>query len=165
MWYCDSMIRRAVLVLENIRSAYNVGNLIRTADALDYDIIIAGYTPHPDNNPRIQKTALGSQNHVYTQKFWNPNQALQRCRDQNYLLCGAEITQSSIALNWYDPMIHNPYQKAIALFVGNEVSGLCGDTLQRVDLVLHIPMRGIKESLNVWQAWAILMRHLSIAQF
>lgn len=46
-------------------------------------------------------------------------------------------------------MIHNPYQKAIALFVGNEVSGLCGDTLQRVDLVLHIPMRGIKESLNV----------------
>ncbi len=65
------------------------------------------------------------------------------------MLCGAEITLSSIPLHRHNPMIHNPYQQTIALFVGNELSGLCGDTLQSVDLILHIPMHGIKESLNV----------------
>lgn len=52
------------IILENIRSAYNVGNIIRTADALGRGVVISGYTPHPARNPRVSKSALGADKHV-----------------------------------------------------------------------------------------------------
>jgi tRNA G18 (ribose-2'-O)-methylase SpoU len=58
-----------VIILENIRSAYNVGNVIRTADALGRKVRIVGYTPSPTDNPKVRKTSLGAEENVDLQQF------------------------------------------------------------------------------------------------
>jgi 23S rRNA (guanosine2251-2'-O)-methyltransferase len=149
------------VIIENVRSAYNTGNIIRTADALWYSVILSGYTPHPHQNQKIKKTALGSQEAVYMLEFRNTKEALQWCRTQWILLIAAESTMYSIPLTSYTSHLHNPHSQSIAIVVGNEVSWVLPETLEMVDHVVYIPMIGIKESLNVWQAAAIVMWHLN----
>lgn len=145
------------IVLENIRSAYNVGTIIRTADALGYDVVLSGYTPNPETEEKVRKTSLGAEAQVTLLSFWNPDEAILFLQKEGYQLIAAECTADSVSLETIQEM---EVSKKIALIVGNEKTGVFAATLQACRIVTHIPMRGVKESLNVAEAAAIVMREM-----
>ena len=145
------------IVLENIRSCYNVWNIIRTADALWFDIIISGYTPSPFDNTKVLKTSLGSEKSVNIYHYYNTKQAIEFTREKYKNLIAAEITNKSISLSDF---VKKNNLDTIAIVFGNEVDGVLPETLNLVDSVVHIDMLWIKESLNVGQTTAIFMREI-----
>lgn len=143
-----------VVILENIRSAYNVGNIIRTADALGWQVRLTWYTPSPIDTQKVVKTSLGAENNVGLKQFGHTPEAIAFARQQNLLVVAAEITKDSVSLASSPKIGHT----GVAVIFWNEVDGVLDSTLKLVDQVVHIPMQGIKESLNVGQSSAIFMR-------
>ncbi len=146
------------LILPNIRSCHNVGAMFRTADACGFDkIYLVGYTPVPPRK-EIDKVALGAEKTVP----WEHKQSLVRLLNtlhkKGYTIIALEKTENSIELGTIKKSI---VSDKIALIVGNEVDGIEKKILEKSDLVVHIPMRGTKESLNVSIAAGIAMYALS----
>lgn len=142
-----------IIVLENIRSAYNVGNVLRTADGLGFDVVLSGYTAHPQDEARILKTSLWSEHQVNLQQFWNPQHALDRLQSAWYIIIAAETGPEALDL----PDWEIPLDRSVAIVFGNERTGVLSQTLRSVDAIVQIPMVGIKESFNVSQSSAIFM--------
>lgn len=147
-----------IVILENIRSAYNVGNIIRTADALGWDVWLAGYSPSPEESLKVRKTALGAEESVHIQRFDTPQDALVYAAQNQIFTIAAEITDQAQALDEFQSK-RDPNQRLAVVF-GNEVDGVEQNTLDEVDKVVYVPMQGIKESMNVGQTTAIFMRAL-----
>ncbi|MFA7717666.1 MAG: TrmH family RNA methyltransferase [Candidatus Absconditabacterales bacterium] len=147
-----------IVILENIRSAYNVGNIIRTADALGWQVRLSGYTPSPLDNSKVVKTSLGAENNVGLKQFDSTADAIIEAKKKKYIVIAAEITKMSLPLASFS---HAHPGENIAIIFGNEVDGVLDSTLKLVDEVVHIPMQGVKESLNVGQTSAIFMRAFS----
>ena len=145
-----------VVILENIRSAYNVGNIVRTADALGWKVWFTGYTPSPLDHPKVKKTSLGAEETVDVKQFGFTAEAIDYARSQGMQVLAAEIAEGAVALGDFD----HTKNSSLALIFGNEVEGVLDDTLKLVDQVIYIPMLGVKESLNVGQSAAILMWEL-----
>ena len=148
---------KPAIALENIRSAYNVGNIIRTADALGYDVILLWYSPSPFENEKVLKTSLGAEKNINLKQFYNPTKWLEYIKNNYPLTIAAEITPTAIPLTQLWDKILN---KNFCIIVWNEVNGVSQETLEKVDLISFIPMNWIKESLNVCEAATIFMRHL-----
>lgn len=148
------------IVMENLRSAYNVGNIIRTADALSRGVIFVWYTARPDHK-EVKKTALGAELTVPYKEFTNLSEALVSMKSQG-LIITAEITEHSTSLSDINQQFTTLHisEKELFVIVGNEVTGVEQESLTQSDIVCHIPMLGSKESLNVGQAAAIIMREL-----
>ncbi len=146
---------RKALLLENIRSAYNIGNIIRTADALGYDVILAGYSPSPFENPKVKKSSLGAEKSVNIKVFYNPVEALKYAKEEYGYLIWAELTDEAVNIEDGKKIIKN--QSWFAVIFGNEVDGVTLETLEKLDKICFIPMKGVKESLNVCEAAAIFM--------
>jgi TrmH family RNA methyltransferase len=146
---------RKIVVLENIRSAYNVWNIIRTADSLGRDVWMSGYTPWPDEQPKVKKTSLGAEENVWLKRFDDALQAINFARENDFDVLAWEITPDAIDLAKYEKSGKN-----IMLILWNEVDGVQKKTLETVDAVVYIPMHWIKESMNVGQSSAIFMREL-----
>lgn len=142
-----------VVILENIRSAYNVGNIIRTADALGWQVRLTGYSPSPAYNKKVVKTSLGAEETVGLRQFGFTQEAIDEARNLWFSVVAAEITDQAISLDQCD------IKHSVALVFGNEIDGVLSETLSSVDSVAYIPMQWIKESLNVGQSAAIMMRH------
>ena len=147
------------IIIENVRSAFNTGNIIRTADALGYDVILSGYTPSPSRDLKVKKSSLGAEESITIKEFRNPSEAIIYAKQHYGFLISAEKTEKSIALD--KSLSFKLPDLNFSLVVGNEKTGVLPETLQASDLVVHIPMQGTKESLNVGQAAAIMMRELS----
>lgn len=145
-----------VVILENIRSAYNVGNVIRTADSLGWKVWIVWYTPSPVDNPKVCKTSLGAENTVWLQQFDFTVDAMNAARKLWLQIIAAELTEDSVSLSDFSCNS----KEWIAVIFWNEVDGVMESTLKEVDAVVEIPMQWIKESMNVWQSTAIFMREL-----
>lgn len=143
-----------VLILENIRSAYNVGNIIRTADALGWQVRLTWYTPSPQDTSKVSKTSLGAEDHVGLQQFGYTSEAIAYAKQQNLTIIAAEIAPWALSLQDIVATSH----EWVAIVFGNEVEGVLTSTLEQVDQVVYIPMQGVKESLNVGQTSAIFMR-------
>lgn len=92
---------RKVVILENIRSAYNCGNIIRTADALGREVWLVGYTPHPDEQSKVKKTSLGAEETVKLQRFDYSKEAITFAKEQNFTVLAGEITDDAIAVDEY----------------------------------------------------------------
>lgn len=164
-------MRQIVLVIHNIRSAHNVGSLLRTADGLGVEkAIISGYSPYPTMNKderlphiaervnfQIHKTALGAENSVNWRRIDDLKAELAQLRQAGYILCALEQLDGAVSLNQYKP------SEKIALVLGNEVSGVDDQLVGMMDVCLEIPMRGQKESFNVAVAGAIALYHLTTA--
>lgn len=162
-------MRSVVLVIYNVRSAHNVGSMLRTADGLGIGkVYLCGYTPYPissDDNRlphlaartsrQIHKTALGAENSVIWHHRTDVKKTLEQLRAQDYRLIALEHTDKSIKLSALEPV------GKIALVVGNEIAGLPGMVLDVCDRHVYIPMSGKKESFNVAVAAAIALYHLS----
>ncbi len=149
------------IVVENLRSAYNVWNIIRTADALGRWVIFVWYTARPDHK-EVKKTALWAELTIPTMEFTELSDALYYMNTHG-LIIAAEDTEQSIPLKDIHDHIKTTHKSDGDCFVivGNEVTGVEQETLEKADIVSKIPMLGIKESLNVGQAAAIMMREIS----
>lgn len=147
---------RSIIILENIRSAYNVGNCIRTADALGWEVRLTGYSPSPMENPKVKKTSLGAEDHVQLRQFNYSEDAIEEAKKLWIPVIAAEITPEATSLASYK----RAKEHSLAIIFGNEVEGVLPQTLKAVDEVVFIPMQGIKESLNIGQSSAIMMREL-----
>lgn len=144
-----------VAVLENIRSAYNVGSVLRTADAFLLEAVVTcGYTAHPPHK-QISKTALGAEHTVATQHFSTTKEAIEFLRKKEFSIWAVEQVEHSKLL----------YQFAlptsgIAVIFGNEVSGIEPSTLELCDGCIEIPQWGMKHSLNISVAAGIILWEL-----
>ena len=147
---------KRIVILENIRSAYNVGNIIRTADSLWWEVRIVWYTPSPVDNPKVVKTSLWAENTVWLRQFDFTIDAINEAHEMWLEVIAAELTENSVSLWEYVCKSEN----WIAVIFWNEVDGVMEKTLKEVDAVVEIPMQWIKESMNVGQSTAIFMREL-----
>jgi 23S rRNA (guanosine2251-2'-O)-methyltransferase len=136
-----------IILLDNVRSAFNVGSLFRTADACGCcQVITTGITPHPggSGSDKLAKSALGADKIVSCRHFDTTLQAIQTLRMEGYKLIGVETTQRSVCYT----DAHYP-QEGTALILGNEVTGVDTEVLPLLDEIVEIPMFGNKNSLNI----------------
>ena len=159
---------KITLVLDNLRSCYNVGSIIRSANGFKcHNFIFLGTTPYPllKNDPRfryqslkqaqqIAKTALGAQTTIQGRYFPNINHFLKEKGDCP-LVC-LETTNQSQAIQGYR------LNQDIYLVIGNEIEGVSQDLLNQADSQLHIPMLGSKKSFNVAVAVGIALYQLML---
>ena len=134
-----------VLVLDNIRSALNVGSAFRTADAFALEkIYLCGITATPPHR-EILKTAIGASDSVDWIYKKDTEDAIKELKDENYQVLAIEQAEESEQLQSYN------YQKdkKYALVFGNEVSGVQDSVMEVVDGCLEIPQFGTKHSLNI----------------
>lgn len=134
-----------VVVLDNVRSANNVGSIFRTADAFRVaNILLCGITPVPPSN-ELHKTALGAEESVSWQYYKDTLQAVEELRKQNYLILSVEqVKDSTLLQNWKVDV-----SRPTALILGNEVFGVGQEVVNASDGCLEIPQFGTKHSLNV----------------
>jgi tRNA G18 (ribose-2'-O)-methylase SpoU len=153
-----------IAVLENIRSAYNVGSVFRTADAFLLEAIyIIGYTAKPPHK-EIKKTALGAEDSVEWKYFDNANLAIAQLRENGYKVFAVEQVEKSISL---ENFLNKPGDR-IAVIFGNEVSGVEQSTIEQCDGCIEIPQFGMKHSLNIATAagvvlWEIVRTYLPVS--
>ncbi len=150
---------QTVLVLDNIRSLYNVGSMFRTADGFGVaGIVLCGYTGTPEQHlSKIGKVALGAEYSVPWEKGGATWRAIERLKKRGYAVAGLERAEGSMPIASY----RRP--KKLALVVGNESRGLSPAVRKRLDVMLEIPMAGIKESFNVSVACGIALYALASA--
>ena len=142
-----------IAVLENIRSAYNVGSVFRTADAFLVEAIyICGYTAQPPHK-EITKTALDAQNSVIWKYFENSSLAIDYSKKQGYKIYSIEQVTNSISLEKFCEF----NEDKIAFIFGNEVSGVELKTIELCDGCVEIPQFGMKHSLNISVAAGIVL--------
>jgi len=145
-----------VVVLENIRSAYNVGSVFRSADAFFIEsIYLVGFCATPPHK-EIAKTALGAEQAVPWKQVPKAAVAIQELQSRGYRVLAAEQTDSSVRLHQLP--VH-PGQK-LAIVFGNEVTGIESDTLQCCDGCIEIPQFGMKHSLNIATAAGVVLWEL-----
>ena len=138
------------VVLDNIRSAYNVGSIFRTADAARIrHIYITGYTPTPEHRS-VAKTALGAEHTVPWSHAPNAFALLDQLRADGVTLAALEQTDTPTHIESV-----TAERFPLAFVLGNEVSGVQQEILDRCDLALEIPQYGAKHSLNVSVAFGI----------
>ncbi len=142
-----------IAVLENIRSAYNVGSVFRTADAFLLEgIYITGYTCTPPHK-EIKKTALGAEDSVEWKHFVSAAEAIETLRNNGYKIYAVEQVSTSFSL---EKLSFDQYEK-IAVIFGNEVSGVEHDTILLCDGCIEIPQLGMKHSLNIATAAGVVL--------
>lgn len=134
-----------VLVLDNIRSAHNVGSAFRTADAFGVDkIYLGGICPVPPS-PELRKVALGAEEVVPFAHVSDVVDLVHRLQAGGYTVISVEQTVNSVKL---DRFRREPGKK-YALVFGNEVEGVQQEVVDACDFALEIPQKGTKHSLNV----------------
>lgn len=153
---------KLVLVLDNIRSTYNVGAILRTAEGFGVDkIILSGYTPRINDgrvlphlreklNREIHKTALGAEEMLDIYSSGDIINELLTLKKQGYQIVGLENNIDSdklIKLN--DPILKSRLSDNVVLILGEEVHGIDYSLHDIIDVFLEIPMYGKKESFNV----------------
>ncbi len=138
------------VLLDNIRSLYNVGSIFRTADgAMVSGLYLCGYTPHPPRR-EIEKTALGATSTVPWEYNRDPVPVINSLKSRGICICALEHTDRSIP---YTSL--SPGNFPLCLVVGNEISGVSPAVLAQADIAIEIPMYGIKQSLNAAVAFGI----------
>lgn len=150
------------VLLNSIRSNYNVGSIFRTSDgAMIEKLFLCGYTPHPPNSElpggkkEIHKTALGATESVSWEYVRDPIEVIKHLKANGIKICALELTSTSKP---YYQLKENNFP--ICLVVGNEISGVTQDILDECDFSIEIPQYGIKQSLNVAVAYGIAIFEL-----
>ena len=134
-----------IIVLDNVRSLYNVGSVFRTADSfLLKAVYLCGITAKPPHR-EIEKTALGATETVEWVYFNDTREAIGRLKCSNFEIIAIEQTENSVALNEFIPKPDRSY----ALIFGHEVKGVQQNIVNLSDHCIEIPQLGTKHSLNI----------------
>lgn len=147
-----------VLVLDNIRSAHNVGSAFRTADSFKIDKVwLCGICAVPPS-AEIHKSALGAEDSVDWEHVDDTMEAIDALKTEGYIIASAEQTVDSVILDTFVPEKGKKY----AIVFGNEVAGVRQDVVDASDMVLEIPQFGTKHSLNVSVSMGVILWHLRL---
>ena len=139
-----------VVVVPDVRSAYNVGSIFRTADSAGLrHVYLCGFTPTPEHRG-VAKTALDAQDSVPWSHEADVLPLLARLKKEGYTVAALELTARAIP-----PARIEPAHVPLALVLGNEVYGVSREVLGAADLHLALPQYGVKSSLNVSVAFGI----------
>ncbi len=142
-----------IAVLENVRSAHNVGSVFRTADAFLLEAVyIIGYTAVPPHK-EIKKTALGAEDTVFWKYFKTTAEAIEDLKQNGYAVYAVEQVTNSLSLEnteFYS-------DEKIAVIFGNEVTGVEESTLPLCRGCIEIPQLGMKHSLNISVAAGVVL--------
>ena len=142
-----------IAVLENVRSAYNVGSVFRTADAFLLEAVyLTGYTAHPPHK-EIKKTALGAEDTVEWKHFSKTMEAIPVLREQGYRIFAAEQAVNSQPLH----KLQFEAGDKIAIIFGNELTGVEQEIILNCDGCIEIPQLGMKHSLNISTAAGVVL--------
>ncbi len=138
---------RISFVLDNLRSVFNVGSIFRSSDGCGIvnHLYLCGTTPTPDH-PKMAKTALGAEKSITWSYHRNGLLLTQDLLQGNTQVIALELSPISVPLHNY---LRTMLPSELTLIIGNEVTGIDPDILSIVTNHIHIPMHGIKESLNV----------------
>lgn len=140
-----------IVVLENIRSAYNVGSVFRTSDAFLIEAIyIIGYSAKPPHK-EIKKTALGAEETVEWKHFKTSTEAIDELKRKGYKVYAVEQVENSISLEKFTA------KDNVAVLFGNEVTGVEQSTIALCDGCIEIPQLGMKHSLNIATAVGVVL--------
>jgi 23S rRNA (guanosine2251-2'-O)-methyltransferase len=143
-----------VVLLDQVRSLYNVGSFFRTCDGVRVSrLVLAGITAAPPH-PQIAKTALGAELSVPWEKTDDPAAALDRLRDAGWELAAIETSLHAVDLFDWQPAF------PVCVVFGHEVDGIRTETLARCDVHVRIPTLGTKQSLNVATAGGVVLYEL-----
>ncbi len=138
------------VVLDNIRSIYNVGAMFRTCDAvLAEKMYLCGITGHPPRKD-IDKVALGAVEVVPWEYQPSAKETLLKLKENGVKICALELTKQSVHFK------EMKYPFPMALIVGNEVEGISDELMELVDFAVDIPMLGMANSLNVATAFGMV---------
>jgi tRNA G18 (ribose-2'-O)-methylase SpoU len=132
------------VMLNNVRSMYNVGSIFRTCDAANVkELILTGYTPYP---PRIEieKTALGASDSVTWRYDKNIIDAIKTQKEKCEKIIAVELTNNS---RQYNALTKSDFPCCFVF--GNELMGIDDYVLELCDDAIALPMHGVKHSLNV----------------
>ncbi len=134
-----------VVVLDDIRSLYNVGSVFRTSDAFRVEAIyLCGITAVPPS-AEIHKTALGAEFSVDWKYYKSAVEAVDELKKEGYVVYSIEQVENSISFDTFNPYINKKY----AIVMGNEVKGVQQEVIDHSDGCLELPQYGTKHSLNV----------------
>jgi tRNA G18 (ribose-2'-O)-methylase SpoU len=156
------------LIIHNVRSAHNVGSLLRTAEGLGVnEVYMTGITPYPAGggdkrlphisqkvHRRIAKTSLGAEESVAWEHKEDISGLINHLKRKGFLIAALEQAPDAVPLQSFRT------SRNLALIVGNEVEGLDDAVQELADVKIHIPMAGLKESFNVAAAGAMALYHL-----
>ncbi|MBP5630052.1 MAG: RNA methyltransferase [Bacteroidaceae bacterium] len=146
-----------VVVLDHVRSLYNVGSVFRSSDAFCIEgVVLCGITARPPH-PEIHKTALGAEESVEWKYFERTEEALSWLKQQGYTVLAIEQCEGSTMLQDFQRQPGEKY----AVVLGNEVKGVQQQVVDLCDGCIEIPQYGTKHSLNVSVAAGIILWHLS----
>lgn len=145
-------------LVENVRSLYNVGAIFRTADGAGVSkVFLTGITGKPPHR-EIRKVALGAEEHITWEYHPESVKVIENLKSLNFQIVALETTQDSQRYDQAD------YRFPLCLVVGHEYHGLSGEVLSLADLVVNLPMHGIKVSLNVAVAFGISVYEIARAR-
>ncbi|MEN9604859.1 MAG: hypothetical protein RJB39_544 [Candidatus Parcubacteria bacterium] len=155
------------VLLPDIRSAYNVGSIFRSADCFGVSkIFLTGTTPQPIDRfgrnttgpqKEIAKTALGAEKSIPWEYSTEVKEILKKSKRGGFHIVGVEQSAGSISPSAFVKKIKTEKLQSILLIMGNEVSGISKDILKKCDSVIEISMKGEKESLNVAVCAGVVM--------
>lgn len=151
-----------VVVLDNIRSAHNVGSAFRTCDSFKVDRLwLCGICAVPPS-AEIHKSALGAEDSVPWEHSDNTIDVVDRLRSEGYVIVSVEQTVNSVSLEGFRPGFKDG--KKYALIFGNEVDGVDQNVVDASDFSLEIPQSGTKHSLNVSVCVGVVLWHFTLAR-
>ncbi|MCA9801460.1 MAG: RNA methyltransferase [Cyanobacteria bacterium HKST-UBA02] len=147
------------VLVEDVRSLWNVGSIFRTADGAGFGTIyLCGITGSPPRK-EIAKVSLGAEETVYWEYHPNPVTVLKELSGDGVQIVGLEVTGESLLLS--QALSERLIETPLCLVLGNEVSGLSPQVIHYCHRICHLPMKGMKESLNVAVAFGIAAYALS----
>ncbi len=138
------------VALDGLRSLFNVGSIFRTCDAAGVRSVILGNTLGKED-PRVQKTAMGAQEWIVQEKTSDLAQTLVKKKEQGFRIIGMETVPGSVPCHEY------AWPSKGVLVCGNEEYGISSHVMPVLDDIVHIPMFGKKNSLNVANAVATVI--------
>jgi len=158
VFHNDHQNRRKIfpyqVVLDNIRSAFNVGSILRNADAFGCERLhFVGITPKPDHE-KVIKTAKGTTESIECQYWIDPHSLYKEAIENHYYLYSLETTDQSVPLSKVE------FKFPCCVVLGHEVAGVSEYLLKRSTEIIEIPLWGLKNSINVSVASGILFNHL-----
>ncbi len=151
----DDRLQEPVLhvVLEDIRSLHNVGSIFRTSDAFGFKYLhLCGITGTPDRKD-VKKTSLSAEVNIEWKYYISAVHAVTELKERGFKVISLECSENSLDISELTPELIKA--QPLCLVLGNEVSGVSEEILASSDMTCHIPMRGIKESLNVSVAFGV----------
>lgn len=152
-----------VVVLDNVRSAHNIGSVFRTSDSFKVDkVFLCGICPVPPS-AEIHKSGLGAEDSVGWEHCEDTMVAVERLRNEGYTIVSVEQTVNSVKLDRFRPYAtQESAEGTYALIFGNEVDGVSQEVVDASDFSLEIPQFGMKHSLNISVSAGVVLWHLTL---